>query len=468
MVPPKEAYAILGLLPDEVWRLLKPVYGLNDAAHGWFVDFRGHIVWMGFFAVPGDPCTYVVFLHLTHGGRDEYRVMGWISVHVDDTLFSIHPAWLTWFVVTLRRRVVFGDIDGDTFSFAGVDHETVFALAGTSSHPLPLQISESQENYTSFLEELEVSAERKAQPEAKATTVELRDFRGGLGGTLWVTATRSELSHGCSVLAGRVPDLRVRDLLALNKLIRRAKSLRGAPIVHRVLRGKLVVMTFGDSNLNPEGDRLFQGTMVFLAGEADGMVPGDLEAYEDAHVLANYIFSTSRKSQKAFTDSLSGEIHGGVAAYDHGRYVQLLLDFFLGQEIMPKLEWPLLRRVERPSLAALLHYCDCESLIKHLLSEANTLIQNKRLIGYVRVLELALENEEIKRLFHCASRQNMADFLTKDMLSAALDFWRSTGKLRVCPGEYGARAEARKAERRARAAAARRRIEEASAFPAEL
>ena len=58
-----------------------------------------------------------------------------------------------------------------------------------------------------------------------------------------------------------------------------------------MLEGKLVVLTFGDSNLDLGGERLFQGTMVFLAGHADGTLRGDLEAYEDAHVTANYIFS---------------------------------------------------------------------------------------------------------------------------------------------------------------------------------
>ena len=110
--------------------------------------------------------------------------MGWISVHVDDALFSMHPAWLQWFVITLRRRIVFGDIDGDSFAFAGVDHETAFSYVGTPSTPLPLRISESQENYTSFLEELEVSPSRKQDVEAKATPAELRDFRGGLGGVV--------------------------------------------------------------------------------------------------------------------------------------------------------------------------------------------------------------------------------------------------------------------------------------------
>ena len=38
-----------------------------------------------------------------------------------------------------------------------------------------------------------------------------------------------------------------------------------------------------------------------------------------------------------------------------------------------------------------LHYCDCESLIKHSLKEGSHLLQDKRFVGYLRVLEKALE-----------------------------------------------------------------------------
>ena len=55
---------------------------------------------------------------------------------------------------------------------------------------------------------------------------------------------------------------------------------------------------------------------------------------------SNYLLSTSRKSTKALTSSLSGEVHGAVAAFDHGRYCALLLDFFEGREVSPRLVWP--------------------------------------------------------------------------------------------------------------------------------
>ena len=112
-------------------------------------------------------------------------------------------------------------------------------------------------------------------------------------------------------------DLKVRDLDELNKLIRRIKKHKGPGIVHRVLRGKLVVVTFGDSCLDPAGERIYQGTAVFLCETgADGRV--DLEQLEEAVMRGNYLLSTSRKSTKALTSSLSGEVHGAVAAFDHG------------------------------------------------------------------------------------------------------------------------------------------------------
>jgi hypothetical protein len=333
---------------------------------------------------------------------------------------------------------------------------------------MPHQITESQETYTQFLEEIPVSPERRATPEAKATPGELRDFRGGLGGVLWITATRVELAHWCSVLAGRVHQLVIGDLLELNKLIRRAKAYNDIAITHRRLEGSLSVLSMGDSNLDPAGERIYQGTAIFLVGEIPGQNPADADAFEDAMVEANYILSTSRKSTKAQTNSLSAEVHGAVAAFDHGRYVQILLDFFHGHEIRPVLQWPDLRRKELPSPSRLLQFCDCESLIKHLLKEGGHMSQDRRFVGYMRVLEEALASGEIHRLFHIATRHNVSDVLTKIMISVSLEFWRKTGKLKLEPGEYGARAEARRMERRARAAAAKREVDRKSAFPSEL
>jgi len=226
----------------------------------------------------------------------------------------------------------------------------------------------------------------------------------------------------------------------------------------------------GPRRLDPAGERIYQGTAAFLceAGK-DGRV--DLEMLEEAVMKGNYLLSTSRKSTKARTSSLSEEVHGAVAAFDHGRYCTLLLDFFEGREVSPRLVWPKLSlpayRQDVVPVMKLVQYCDCDSLIKHLLAENTGLLQDRRFLGYVKILEDALTSGEIAKLFHVASRHNMSDFLTKVMTSMALVFWRKTGSLRVEPGEYGARAEARRAERRARSLADRREHERDAALSME-
>ena len=84
------------------------------------------------------------------------------------------------------------------------------------------------------------------------------------------------------------------------------------------------------------------------------------------------------------------------------------------------------------------------------LAEASGLLQEKRFLGYVAVLENALISGDIAKVFHVASKLNLADILTKAMHQVAWDNWRRTGKIFVEPGEYSGRAEARRAAKRAK------------------
>lgn len=89
-------------------------------------------------------------------------------------------------------------------------------------------------------------------------------------------------------------------------------------------------------------------------------------------------------------------------------------------------------------------WTDCQSLLDHLLSRNALALQEQRLAGYVGILQEALVEKDIIRLFHISGLINPTDGLTKLKQPKELDRWMREGVVFTEPGVYGERAEARK------------------------
>ena len=69
-----------GLRADECWKLLKPLYGLGDAAREWHDTLKAALVKLGFKPVESDAATFVVV--------ECGEVIGFLAFHVDDGIFA--------------------------------------------------------------------------------------------------------------------------------------------------------------------------------------------------------------------------------------------------------------------------------------------------------------------------------------------------------------------------------------------
>ena len=73
--PPKEA----ACQQTVIWKLLKPVYGLQDASLRWFARVCEELKKIGFTACPFEP---TLFIFVKDG-----QLLGLVSFHFDDFLF---------------------------------------------------------------------------------------------------------------------------------------------------------------------------------------------------------------------------------------------------------------------------------------------------------------------------------------------------------------------------------------------
>ena len=110
--PPPEA----GLSWEWLWRILKPVYGLNDAARLFFEFCKKVMVELTAEQMPGDSCTWLFFAKdaKTASGR---RLVRWVSYHIDDLLISAADP-KEW-IVKLKARIRLGSEDWECFTYLG-------------------------------------------------------------------------------------------------------------------------------------------------------------------------------------------------------------------------------------------------------------------------------------------------------------------------------------------------------------
>ena len=80
VVLPKRVAQVLGLDPEQTYRVKKYIYGLPDAGRAYYDAYSTHLMENGFRRSISDPCLFFMIHGLTR------RVYVWI--HVDDTLIS--------------------------------------------------------------------------------------------------------------------------------------------------------------------------------------------------------------------------------------------------------------------------------------------------------------------------------------------------------------------------------------------
>ncbi len=106
--PPEEA----DLPVNVIWKLLRPAYGLNDAARGWHRTLRQTLLNLGMRESEFDKA---LFIH-----RTENRVNGTIVAHVDDLLVAGNDRFYET-IGELKKFIKMGKEAANSFKFCGMN-----------------------------------------------------------------------------------------------------------------------------------------------------------------------------------------------------------------------------------------------------------------------------------------------------------------------------------------------------------
>ena len=356
--PPTEANA-----PNKLWKLRTCIYGLHDASRSWFVSVRTELKSLGADTVKGDPTFYYWKL--------KGQLIGILCSHVDDFLYTGNKDY-EQVIRRIKQKFEISSEDAEAFKYLGIDlqsHRDGFSI--------------NQIKYIQTLEPIEITEKRKQNQNDPLNKSEIKSLRSLIGKLNWVTTqTRPDIAFDLRVLASRMHEGTVKDIVEANKLLKRTKSeevLIKFPKLKNLEQCKLVV--YSDSSYANLKDCGSQGArVIFLVDE------------ENKAALLNW---NSKRLRRVVRSTLTSETLALSDAVD----TAYMLNHMISQLIFND---------ERK----LKIHCmvDSRSLVENV--RTSHTLEEKRLLVDMAALRESKDNEEIE-IEWIETKENLANPLTK-------------------------------------------------------
>ena len=341
MRPPKQG--LKGVKPNQLLRLLKPVYGRPDAPRAGYEELARVLTGeLGFTKSYIDPAVFML--------RNERGTLcGIMIIHVDDLMVCHDGSEFSRSVVDrLGKRFPFGTWDRVPDKASGVTYcGKEIRLCHRDGERC---ISLSQDGFIDGrLEKMEIAKERKRTPQLPATEEERADFRSIVGSLQWIaTQSRPDLSFETNQLQKRVADLRVCDLVRANKAVREAK-LHRMELIFRNLGRDAQLIVYSDAGLyssvgveieEKEADDILQSSfdkrLVFSQkGGMVGFVKRGATDIRSKPAHLNVLDWRSSTNKRVIESSFAGETHAALMALGMGHFSQVLMsELRFGSEVV--------------------------------------------------------------------------------------------------------------------------------------
>ena len=235
--PPKEAHA-----NGKVWKLLKCVYGLNEASRYWYLRIRGELVKLGCKCSKADPTVY--YFHTD-------SLEGLMISHVDDFIWAGTENFQLTVIVKIK-----------TIFSISAESSTAFKYLGLDLLQDERGIFISLSKYTNELEEIDIDAERRKEKDQIITEKEITVLRSAIGKLNWLAVqSRPDISYSVSILASKLKEATVKELMYANKVIRYCKMTDKCLYFPKLDLENLQIKCYADASFGKLPDGGSQGGM---------------------------------------------------------------------------------------------------------------------------------------------------------------------------------------------------------------
>jgi hypothetical protein len=287
VVPPPEVQE-----EGKLWKLVKPVYGLDDACRNFYLKAAQKLIEFGCKRSKYDSALFLYFVRGT--------LEGFIAMHVDDLDHAGTDKFYREVIGPLRKFFKFGSMSKEAFKYVGwnIQHDGQSILVD--------QIDYIEEK----IEAVQLDAKRRQNRSDQLTSDERKLFRAGVGKGRWLTdQTRPDCSYDELELSMMSNKATVNEILKLNKMFLKLKQ--DSVILRYQKLGeleKIKLSVFSDASYAnlPDGESSGMGFLIFLSV---GFVPGEESP-------CSLLFWTACKVQRKVSSTLAAETLSLLAALE--------------------------------------------------------------------------------------------------------------------------------------------------------
>ena len=243
LVPPKDI-----VKPGILWKLKKPLYGLNDASRRFWLRVKEVFKKENMKSLPGDEAFY--YKHDESG-----NLIGMIITHVDDFQIAGQDEFIDCILEKLRNTLTVSKIERSKFRFTGIDVEKV-------SDGVVL----SMEDYAQSIEEIkEIRRDKKDSP---LTKTEMKLFRKYVGKLSWLAEnTRPDLAIWALNLSLKNSNATIGDLKKINQIVKKVKSRQSRVKFTRIGdRDDIAVHSVGDASYKCDAQSI-GGNLIMMGNK---------------------------------------------------------------------------------------------------------------------------------------------------------------------------------------------------------
>lgn len=313
--PPEEMKAMLGMKDNEIFRILKAVYGLLHAPRAWFDKLAASLETLNFKRSKLEPCLW----RLYDPGTGE--LCGMVGGHVDDLLVCGKGSYFQEQIKALRNTFPFG-------SWKNAQQETIQFCGCELTQKSDRSIEVSQERYADSISEIPMTKERKSQVTELVTEAERKQFRMILGALSWrATQSAPWLSASVSYLQGCFNTATVEDLLQLNKLVRAQQQYSNTSLYFPSKIVDPVLVTFHDGSCSSRRDLSSQGGMITVITSRQAL-SGEVCPFAA-------ISWQSKRLPRVCRSSTAAEIQTASCAIDHHEFLKQMFLEIMNEETIP-------------------------------------------------------------------------------------------------------------------------------------